>query len=287
MTQGVLIFAHNNRDIDYAVMSIVSGALAKKHLNVPVSLATDASTIDWMKTSKSYDRAVSIFEQIIEVETPVIDNHRRLHDGNDSKTVPFVNSNRSSVWDITPYDRTLLIDSDFLILSDRLSQYWQLDSDIMIGESMQDILESSRAGYHDSYISDVGPHLYWATTVMFTKNKYTQMFFDLVKTIRANYSYYADMYRFNPSQYRNDISFSIAKHILNGFETDKTLSLPPVLTTLDKDVLYKVDSDNRLTFLINNDLNSNYCATTIKGLDVHVMNKQSLIRNADSLLELI
>jgi hypothetical protein len=95
------------------------------------------------------------------------------------------------------------------------------------------------------------------------------------------------MYRFNPSQYRNDISFSIAKHIMDGFNTDTSLSLPPIFTTLDKDILYKVDLDEKLTFLINNDLNSNYCATTIKGLDVHVMNKQSLIRNVDRLLELI
>jgi hypothetical protein len=287
MTQGVLIFAHNNRDIDYAAMSIVAGGLAKKHLNVPVSLATDVSTIAWMKTSASYDRAVSIFDKIIEIETPISNNRRRLHDGVDSKTVPFVNSNRAGAWDVTPYDRTLLIDSDFLILSDRLNEYWNVDADIMIGDSMKDILEEGRVWYHDKYVSDVGPKLYWATTVMFTKNKSTQLFFDLVKNIRTNYSYYADMYRFDPSQYRNDISFSIARHILDGFETNTALSLPPIFTTLDKDILYKVDATEKLTFLINNDLNSNYCATTVKGLDVHVMNKQSLIRNIDLLLELI
>jgi len=287
MTQGVLIFAHNNRDIDYAAMATVAGGLAKKHLNVPVSLATDASTIDWMKTSASYDRAVAIFDKIIEVDTPVTDNRRRLHDGINSKTVPFVNSNRACAWDVTPYDRTLLIDSDFLVLSDSLGEYWNVDVDIMISDSMRDILEDSRAGVHDRYVSDVGPKLYWATTVMFTKNKSTQLFFDLVNTVRTNYSYYADMYSFNPAQYRNDISFSIAKHILDGFETDTSLSLPPIFTTLDKDILYKVDATEKLTFLINNDLNSNYCATTITGLDVHVMNKQSLIRNIDSLLELV
>ena len=36
MTRGVLIFAHNNRDVDYALMSIVSGQLAAKYLQVPV-----------------------------------------------------------------------------------------------------------------------------------------------------------------------------------------------------------------------------------------------------------
>jgi hypothetical protein len=74
---------------------------------------------------------------------------------------------------------------------------------------------------------------------------------------------------------------------MDGFNTDTSLSLPPIFTTLDKDILYNVDSNEKLTFLVNNDLNSNYCATTVKGLDVHVMNKQSLIRNVDKLLELI
>ena len=53
MTRGILIFAHNNRDVDYALMSIVSGHLAGKYLQVPVSLITDKFTIEWMK---QYDR---------------------------------------------------------------------------------------------------------------------------------------------------------------------------------------------------------------------------------------
>jgi hypothetical protein len=287
MTQGVLIFAHNNRDIDYAAMAIIAGGLAKKHLNTLVSLVTDASTIEWMQSNNTYGHATKIFDKIIEVDTPASNNRRRLHDGANSKTVPFVNSNRASVWDVTPYEKTLLIDSDFLILSNRLNEYWYVDADIMIGDSMNDILSQSRAGYHDRYISDTGPKLYWATTVMFTKNKTSKLFFELVNTIRNNYHYYGDMYGFDPSQYRNDISFSIAKHIMNGFNTEEGPSLPPVFTTIDKDILYKVDTDEKLTFLINNDLNSNYCATTVKGLDVHVMNKQSLIRNIDAFLELI
>jgi hypothetical protein len=70
MTRGALIFAHNNRDIDYALMSLISGGLVKKHLEVPVSLVTDESTIAWMKTSKIYDSAVKLFDQIILVEKP-------------------------------------------------------------------------------------------------------------------------------------------------------------------------------------------------------------------------
>lgn len=287
MTRGALIFAHNNRDIDYALMSIISGGLATKHLNVPVSLVTDETTIEWMHTSNIFQRATALFDKIIEVDKPITTNQRRLHDGINNKIVPFVNGNRSSAWDVTPYDRTLLLDSDFLIFSNRLGEYWSVDEDIMIAQSMSDIASQERLGYHDRYVSDTGIHLLWATTVMFTKNNNSRAFFDLVEYVRANYQYYGDLFRFDIRQYRNDISFSVAKHILNGFETDITNSLPPVFSAIDKDILHSVGSDGRLTFLVSSMSDSIFCAAALKDTDVHIMNKQSIIRNASALLELI
>ena len=76
MKQGIVIYAHNNRSVDYALMALISGGLAKKQLNVPVSLITDPSTVDWMRESNILDKATSVFEQIIIVERPVTDNTR-------------------------------------------------------------------------------------------------------------------------------------------------------------------------------------------------------------------
>jgi hypothetical protein len=286
MTRGVLIFAHNNRDVDYALMSIVSGQLAAKYLQVPVSLITDKFTIEWMKESKIYQKAEALFDNIIEIEKPITDNQRNLHDGIENKLVPFINSNRCSAYELTPYDRTLLIDSDFLIFSDTLSNYWDVDSDVLISAAINDIYDQKRVGYHDRYISDTGIHLYWATTVMFSKSEYSKTFFDLVDQIRENYEYYSDLFRFDNRQYRNDIAFSIAKHILDGYETDTTLTLPPILSILDKDVLLDVSTSGKLTMLISTNLDSNYIAAAATDLDIHIMNKQSLIRQADKLLEI-
>jgi len=288
MTKGILIFAHNNPQIDYGLMAIISGGLAKKNLNVPVSLVTDKWTIAWLKESNMYSRAEIIFDKIIEVEKPATTNYRKLHDGVDSQgqTVPFINSNRYSAWELTPYDRTLLIDSDFLIFSNSLSEYWDLEEDVLIGESINDIYGNERLGYHDVYVSDVGVKLYWATTVMFTKNKTSKLFFDTVSLIKENYQTYADIFRFDSRQFRNDIAFSIAKHILEGFETSYFKNLPPVLTLLDKDILYDV-ADNRLALLVSDKLNNGFYAAAISGIDIHIMNKQSIIRNTEKLLELI
>lgn len=285
MNKGILIFAHNSRDVDYALMSLVSGSFAKKNLQVPVSLVVDNFTVDWMKTSNIYNQSIKVFDKIIVIEKPVTQNTRLLHDGYSSKTVPFVNSNRASVWDLTPYDRTLLIDSDFLIMSNTLAEYWDADSSIMLSPAMQDV-RGDRKGILDSWVSETGIPLYWATTVMFTKNKESKIFFDLVDTIRTNYNYFSDLFRFNPMQYRNDISFSIAKHMLDGFETYSE-DLPPILTLLDKDLVHSIDANQIRVFLNDSMSEDHVVIASIKNADVHVMNKQSIIRNADKFLEVL
>ncbi len=286
MTKGILIYAHNNRTVDYALMAIISGGLAKKHLGQPASLVTAQPTVDWMIESKIYDRAQQIFDHIFIVARPESNNSRGLHDGTERSVVQFINGNRSSAYDITPYHRTLLIDADFLIFSNRLAENWEVDSDVMIGESINDIYDNQRMGYHDRYVSDVGVKLYWATTVMFTKNTYSKMFFDLVRHVKDNYQYYADTFRFDSKQYRNDIAFSVARHILEGFEQSLMGCLPPILTLLDRDILHSVDA-NRLTLLVSPKLDAYYCAASIQDIDIHVMNKQSIVRHSDKLLELI
>lgn len=286
MKKGVVIYAHNNRSVDYALMAIISGGLAKKNLKVPVSLITDPSTVEWMRESKVLEKATEVFENIIIVDRPESDNIRKLNDGEHVSVVPFLNSNRSSVWDLTPYDRTLLIDSDYLIMSTTLNEFWDLEDDVLIGESINDIYDNSRLGYHDKYISDVGVKLYWATTVMFTKNDAAKTFFDTVNFIKDNYTHYADVFRFDSRQFRNDIAFSVAKHIVDGYEEIKAGLLPPVLTMLDNDILHDIEN-NKLILLVAPKLDSNYCAASVSNVDLHVMNKQSIQRNKEKLLGML
>ncbi len=286
MKKGILIFAHNSREIDYSILALISGGLAKKHLNVPVSVVTDQSTLDWIKTSGNEEKFKETFENVILVDRPDMGNVRRLNDGGESKMVPFINSSRSIAYDISPYDRTLLIDSDFLIFSDQLSSYWDLDYDVMISRSINDI-QGDRVGHLDITVSETGTHLYWATCVMFSKTEYAKTFFDLVQHVQTNYKHYGEVFKFSTEQYRNDISFSIAKHIMDGFELDLNSSLPPLLTTIDRDVLIDVDK-NKLTFLIHKqqEWNAFYPAVVVER-DVHVMNKQSIVRNKDKLMGLL
>lgn len=287
MNKGILLFAHNNPNVDYGLMAVISGGLAKKHLNLPVSVITDKWTISWLKESNMYEKALEVFDKIIEVEKPITKNTRKLHDGFHSQIIPFENSNRCNVWDLSPYDKTLLIDSDYLIFSNKLNEYWDVDSSVMMSHSMNDII-GDRVGILDKRVSETGVHMFWATTVMFTKNKESKFFFKLVDFIKDNYEYYADLFRFNPKQYRNDISFSIAKHLMNGFETEFVYTLPPVLTVSDKDILFDVRENGDLIFLLDKPHDcGNFWAATTNSADIHVINKQSIIRQKEKLLGLL
>jgi hypothetical protein len=285
MNKGVLIYAHNSKEIDYLDLAIVSGHLAKKNLQVPISLVTDGNTFEWAKNSGKLPEVESIFEKIIFSDDYTQDKKRRLHDGNDYSDVLFLNGDRYNAWNLTPYDRTLLIDSDFLIFSKSLNNFWNVDSSFLISESALDFHNESRFEYNDRYISEVGIRMRWATTIMFTKNQESKMVFDLVKLVKDNYFYFAELYRFNNRTYRNDIAFSIALHILNGNkEIDRDYFLPPISSCIDKDVLIDVDKD-KLFFLISSKIGDSYSFCSKKDQDVHIMNKQSLVRNKFKLLE--
>jgi hypothetical protein len=123
---------------------------------------------------------------------------------------------------------------------------------------------------------------------MFKKTKVSKMFFDLVSFIKENYEYYADLYRFDSRQYRNDISFSIARHILNGHIENDSGLLPEITTVFDSDILDDVSENGLLKFLIGDRHNpQEYTIASTNNSDVHILNKQSIVRNIDKLLELI
>ena len=278
MTRGCVIFAHNG-DMDYGSQAVLSARLAIKYLNVPVSLISDRQTI--LDVHSKYSALP--FDQIIEVAAPIKDNQRRLN----GEIKDFINSNRSSVWDLTPYDRTLVIDSDFLIFSDELSKYWNNHHDFLITPGMMNLQESTIAAA-EYPISPYSINMLWATNIMFTKNATTKMLFDLVAYIRQEYKYYAELYDFDHSQFRNDFAFSLACHIMSAYGLDQWQGdLPIPAFFLDTAEIVNIKENGQITFL-SKDLTklNNYLVIRSKDQDVHIMNKHSILSNINQLLEL-
>lgn len=280
MTRGCLIFAHDST-IDYGSQAVLAGSLAKKHLGCNVSLVADAQTIQSVN-----NKFVQLpFENIIEVDRPATTNQRLLAVDNSTKreTVSFINSNRASAYDITPYDRTLVIDSDFLIFSSELNKYWEDEHDFLINAGMLDLAENmDPAGYSVS-INSIP--MMWATNIMFSKTAETKILFDLVEAVKQEYLYFSQLYEFDPRQYRNDFAFSIACHVMSGHDSDQWQGiLPPPVLIKDTDQIVSINKD-RMVFLVKQiSANTDWLINTVNQ-DIHLMNKRALLDNFNTLIE--
>ena len=107
--------------------------------------------------------------------------------------------------------------------------------------------------------------------------------FELINHIKENYYHYRSVYQFNTAVYRNDIAFSIAIHIMNGFRSgDFAGQLPgSMLYTTDKDVLWNLNDDEMMFLVEKKDYLGEYTALKTTGQTIHVMNKISLNRIID------
>jgi len=274
MSQGIVIFAQNNADIDYIKLSVFSARRAQQYLDLPVSIITDSR--GWLEQSCP-DHP---FDQIIDVDYTVSAQRKNFFDGAlTSKTLEWRNFARNRAYDLTPYHTTLVIDSDYIINSSILNPAFDRDIPLQIYSNSMDLAEW-RSTDEFTRINMFSVPFYWATAFIFEKTKVTEAFFDLVAYIKTNWNYYRMLYNIDAVLFRNDYAFSIAIHIMGGenFVTE----LPGRMTyTKDKDLLVGMQDDQMQFLLEKKDYVGEYIAAKTKGIDVHVMNKFSLSRYID------
>jgi hypothetical protein len=274
MTQGILIFAFNSNGVDYVKMAILSAKRAKKFLNKPVSLVTDGK----QHLIDNFPNDLDIFDTIIDS----IDNTtqtKRFYNGTTEFTkYVWKNSNRVDCYAVSPYDETLVIDSDFIINSSFLSYVWNQPNNFLIYTDHND-LASWRDTSEFEFVSNQSIPFYWATVFFFKKSKINENFFLLIQHIKENWMYFVKLYQLNSTKFRNDIAFSIAIHMMNGFTPgDFATPIANKLTyTLDRDFLIKQENQS-MTFLVQSKQSADaYTLVKTNNLDVHVMNKNSLL----------
>ncbi len=277
MSKGVIVFARNNSNIDYVKQAVFLAKKVRQHLNLPTSIITDG--VDYLK--KTYDE--NVFDKIIEIDHDNTKNLRNFFDGGlSSKSDNFKNTSRSSAYDLTPYDETLLLDSDFIISNDLFLNCFESTHDLLLYKDSYD-LSNTRNTKEFEFISDSGCEFYWATCVFFRKCDTNKMFFDLIKHIQQEWHHYRRIYQIQSLLFRNDFAFSIAIHILNGFQKGEfAAKMPGKLTYVtDQDILWNVTDENMLFLVAKKDYLGEYHAISTKKLNVHVMNKFSLSRIID------
>jgi hypothetical protein len=252
MNKGVVIFGHNSQQVDYVKLANISAKLVNANLKVPVTLITDSSSLS---TTTSL---LANIDNLIVVDKPTTNNTRMLA----GSLTEFINTNRHLAYKYSPYDRTLLIDSDLLILTDRLNSYWESTQEFLITKSMN-VLGSTLSA-DDAYLSPTTIPMRWATAIMFSKTQYVETIFKTVEYIKDNWFYFTDLYNMPPRNFRNDFAFTIANHIVNGFvPTDNFLPSP--IMTLENQSLERLQINQATIDNVN----------VIS--DVHVMNKYSIL----------
>ena len=206
--------------------------------------------------------------------------YRKYFDGAMSnKRLKFKNDIRIKSYELSPFNETLIIDCDYFINNDTLKYCWQQPHDFLIFKEAVDL-----AGYRYDprlhTLSDKSIDFYWATVFFFRKTKNTEIFFNYLGHIQDNWNYYRYVYQIQNSMYRNDFAFSIAIHVMNGYQEGTWAhNLPGKLYyVIDKDVFIEYN-DIEMKFLIEKEkYKGEYTLLKTKGLNVHVMNKFSISR---------
>jgi len=291
MTRGVLMYAHNNTEIDYVRIACANALMVQKNLKVPVTLVTDSGTIDWAREDLGNKFIDQCFEKIILVDRNY--NFKNLRNFSDTsfsnKSLQFYNCNHWEAYDLSPYEETLFIDADYLIMSDALSNCWDSVNDVMVSSKIYSPIDDCRPYYKT--LDDMGIRMYWATVIFFRKSSLAEHLFSLMRDVQENYPYYKDLYCFSNGMYRNDYAISIAIHVLNGYNevepVIKELPIPGLLMSWDTCDIHTINGINDMSvFAEKNNEKGSYVLTRIKDTDVHIMNKWAINRQSLKLISL-
>ena len=275
-SKGVIIIAKNNEAVDYVKMAAYAAHRVSHYLGLPTTLITDSE--NYAKEKFPEDT----WDQIIKINAQSTVNLRHYQDGSlDNKELNFKNSNRASVYDLTPYDETILIDADYIISNNILSECFVQQKDLLLYKDAHD-LGIERDTREFTYICDHGIDFYWATVVFFRKTEENKVFFDLIAHIESEWNHYRRLYQIKSSMFRNDYAFSIAIHIMNNHKKGNFVSPMPgtLYYTRGADFLEKIDNDT-MWFTIESKDQGSYIATRLTGQSVHIMNKFSLDRSVN------
>ncbi len=288
MTRGFLMHAYNNLEVDYGTMALCSALLIKKHLKTnSVALATSRDTIDYMTSVHGEDLVNSAFDHIMVNEPERNVANRTFHDTRySSKVQPYYNADRVTSFDLTPFDETILIDVDYLVLDGMFDSLWGSMEDLMVNKAVSDLSHTIDLNGFDSRFNEMSIPLYWATVVYFKKNERMRGLFNLMKFIKENYHFYQNLYQFSPSGYfRNDYALSIAIHMMHGqVENDSVVNLPQpcMLVATENDDL--VGFNNGKAVFVSESQQGKWRLHRVE-TNVHVMNKWSIGRMATRIIE--
>lgn len=291
ITHGVVFFAYNTKQIDYLKLAVLASKYIRRHMpNEKICLITDTGSWNWFITTKSGSNAKDLFDDLVILDISHKRNTRIHYDSPWSKfSSDFKNSDKHKIIDYTPYDKTLLLDTDYIIQNGDLNYIFDSSAHVTLFHNAKDLLQQNLSN-SQQYLNEVGIPMLWSTVIYFNKHvELTKIFFDLWAHISENYAFYKFLYQFPGDMFRTDYCVSIAAHIMNGMNSGPIIESFPgeIITMQQTDDIAKIIDIDEWIYLVNN-YNEQWkdSLTNIKNENVHVMNKRSLTRCYDELIAL-
>jgi hypothetical protein len=243
MTTGALIFARNNEYTDYVAMAEWSARNIKRHLGIDTVIITDETRND------SGPRHFA-----------------------DTGTVTWHNTNRMDAYQLSPWDRTLVLDADYVVTGNQLKSVLDCDQDFLAHRWAYDVTGCNKFDGLN-WFGEVHLPQWWATVMIFNKCRQVELVFDTMTMIRDNWAHYKNIYKNNSPTYRNDHALSIALLIVNGHTLNHS-SIPWQLASLTPEHdLTQIDQDRYRVDFINTEGKSRWIELR---QDFHAMGKQQL-----------
>ena len=206
---GVLLYCFNTDSYRYDKIAAKTIPLLRRNLGLEITVVTNDETRVHLPEQEGVNYMV------ITNQTGNYINQKSWH-----------NLDRHRAYELSPYEKTILLDIDYFCYSDYLLTLASTDQDFMVHDKVHDVTG------HDSYKfarNSMIP-MVWATVIIFKKTPRAMAIFDMVKYVKERYSYFCDLYRIDFQNFRNDYAFAIALHQLGGFKGYETI--PNRLPTL-------------------------------------------------------
>jgi len=196
MTNGIVLFADGEK---YVLQACVCTMSLKARNNVPVSIITNN------KIPKKYD---NLFDNVIDIPWAKYDNSR------------YKVANRWKIYHASPYEETIVLDTDTLILQN-LDLWWNFlrNYDLFFLNKVY-TYRSTIIGsdyYRKAFIKNNLPNLYCGFHY-FKKCDNAKEFFSWLEIVSKNWELFYGQYckEFFPSQPSMDLSCAIVSKILNN-----------------------------------------------------------------------
>lgn len=195
MTKGYVVYANGNTYVEQAHLLALT---LRRYNSNPISIITN---------SKLSSNQKKVFDQIIEIPWE------------DKKIDRFDTGNRWKVYHASPYDQTIVFDSDVLVLQN-LDTFWKfLENYKIYFPSSVNTYRGNKVVsnyYRKAFAANKLPNIY-STVYYFCKGDYAHEFFKLVELISNNWELFYGQFckEFYPKVPSMDITHSIASKILD------------------------------------------------------------------------